>query len=410
MNIPPLHWLLRARHHCLFFGLLLVTLRGADGPATFDIQAALDALPPSGGVVRIPAGTYELKQPLVIRVGDVKLEGAGSATHLVNRSPDRQPAILIKHADYPKVRTARLWRITLADFRVSGSKQTGDGIRAEGIDEIYLRGVAVDHNGGNGIVLRDCYEDPRLVGNIITYNAAAGLLLQGCHDIIVSANQFEENQDAVRCLDGFNLCMTGNNLDDHLRHGVVIENTYGSIVSGNMIEECNGTAVILDRDCYGITIASNTIAHHLGGGVHLPDAWGCAITGNTFPLVHAGSIRVGPGSGRLTISGNAFSNSFIGGKNKRPATHKDPMGRDAGTGIVLEGTQDIAITGNTFGGLTTPAVTATKGSTRLMIVNNVIADVNSASPPGTSAIELGDATDCIVKDNLGAGPRPAATR
>ena len=55
------------------------------------------------------------------------------------------------------------------------------------------------------------------------------------------------NLDALRCLDPFNLCMTGNCVDDHLRHGVVIENTYGSIVSGNMIEECNGTAVILDR-------------------------------------------------------------------------------------------------------------------------------------------------------------------
>lgn len=403
--ITPLHSRFIARRHCLLFGLLLAALRGAEPPATFDIQAALDALPPSGGVVRVPAGTYELRQSLVIRTGDVKLEGAGTATHLVNRVPGRQPAILIKHANYPKDRKARLWRITLADLRVSGTKESGDGIRAEGVDEIYLRGVAVDHHGGHGIVLRDCYEDPRLVGNIITYNAAAGLLLEGCHDIVVSANQFEENQDAVRCLDGFNLCMSGNNLDDHLRHGVVIENTYGSIVSNNMIEECNGTAIVLDRDCYGITIAGNTIAHHLGGGVHLPDAWGCAITGNTFPLVFAGSIRVGPGSGRLAISGNTFSNSFIGGKTKRPATHQNPFARDAGTGIVLEGTQDIAITGNVFGGLETPAVTARDGCKRLLIANNLITDVNRGDPPGASPLALGDATDCIVKDNLGAGAR-----
>jgi len=410
MKTVMLYLLNPAWRRCLLLGFLLASLLGAESPATFDIQAALDALPPSGGMVRIPAGTYELKQPLVIRTGDVKLEGAGAATHLVTRAPGRQPAILIKHADYPKVRTARLWRVTLADFRVSGTKESGDGIRAEGIDEIYLRGVAIDHHGGHGVVLKDCYEDPRVIGNIITYNAAAGLLLQGCHDVVVSSNQFEENQDAVRCLDGFNLCMTGNNLDDHLRHGVVIENTYGSIVSGNMIEECNGTAVILDRDCYGITISANTIAHHLRGGVHVADGWGCAITGNTFPLVHAGSIRVGPGSGRLSISGNTFSNSFIGGKNKRQATHKDPMGRDAGTGILLEGTQDIVITGNVFGGLETPAVTASKGCTRLLITNNIVADVNRNSPLGTAAIVLGDATDCIVKDNLGADPgRSGAT-
>jgi hypothetical protein len=68
------------------------------------------------------------------------------------------------------------------------------------------------------------------------------------------------NWDAIRCIDGFNLCMTGNNLDDHLGDGVVIENTYGSVVSGNMIEECNGTAIVLDRDCYGITLSANVIA------------------------------------------------------------------------------------------------------------------------------------------------------
>ena len=29
------------------------------------------------------------------------------------------------------------------------------------------------------------------------------------------AAQLEENQDGVRCLDGYNLCLTGNVLDDH---------------------------------------------------------------------------------------------------------------------------------------------------------------------------------------------------
>ncbi|MDO8541766.1 MAG: right-handed parallel beta-helix repeat-containing protein [Opitutaceae bacterium] len=385
------------------FALSTAFLAAAQPATQFNIQAAINALPPTGGVVQIPAGTYEITTPLLLGTGDVRLEGTGSATHIINRNTSGQPALIVRHpelAKNPRDRKARLWRVTLANFRVSGSKESGDGIRAEGIDEIYLHGVAVDHHGGNGIVLKDCYEDPRLVGNIITYNAAAGVLLEICHDIVVSANQFEENQDALRCHDSFNLCMTGNNVDDHLRHGVVIENTYGSIVTGNMIEECNGTAIILDRDCYGITVSGNTIAHHLGGGVHLPDAWGCAITGNTFPLVHADSIRVGPASGRLTISGNNFSNSFIGGKDKRPPTGKTPMQTDAGTGITLDGTSDIAITGNTFGGLTTPAITVKNGSQRLLITNNVITDVNRGAP-GAKPIEAGGAKDSIIKDNIG---------
>jgi len=384
------------------FALTCGLLAAADSASRFDLQAAINALPPTGGVIRVPAGTIEITAPIMVGLGDVRIEGAGASTHIVNRNAAGQPALLIRHASYgttPRNKT-RLWRVTLANFRVSGTKESGDGIRAEGIDEIHITGVAIDHHGGNGIVLKDCYEDPRLIGNIITYNAASGVLLEVCHDIVVSANQFEENQDALRCLDSFNLCMTGNNVDDHLRHGVVIENTYGSIVSGNMIEECNGTAVILDRDCYGITVSANTIAHHLEGGVHVRDGWGCAITGNTFPLVHADSVRVGPNSGRLTISGNNFSNSFIGGKDKRPPTGKSAMQRDIGTGIMLDGTSDIAITGNTFGGLSTPAVTARNGCQRLLITNNVIVDVNRGAS-GAKAIERGDAKDSIIKDNIG---------
>ena len=388
----------------LLFLVSVSSIVAAESATRFDLQAAINALPSTGGVVRVPAGTYEITTPILLGSGDVRIEGAGAATHILNRNTARQPALLIRHAGYgktPRDAKARLWRVTLANFRISGTKESGDGIFAEGVDEIHVTGVAIDHHGGNGLVLKDCYEDPRLVGNIITYNAAAGVLIEGCHDIVVSANQFEENQDALRCLDSFNLCMTGNNLDDHLRHGVVIENTYGSIVSGNMIEECNGTAVILDRDCYGITVSANTIAHHLEGGVHLRDAWGCAITGNTFPLVHLDSIRVGPNSGRLTISGNNFSNSYIGGKDKRLPTGKSAMQRDAGTGIMLDGTSDVAVTGNTFGGLTTPAVTAKNGCQRILITNNVITDVNRGAPAGAKAIERGDAKDSVIKDNIG---------
>jgi len=390
---------------CRAFLALVVfsSIVAAQSAAPFNLQAALDALPETGGVVRVPAGTYEIVAPIVVTRGDVRIEGAGTATHIVNRNTTKEPAILLRHPNHakaPRHKDSRLWRVSLANFRLSGTKESGDGILAVGVDEIYITGVSVERHGGNGIVLRDCYEDPRLIGNLITYNAAAGVLLEGCHDIVVSANQFEENQDALRCLDGFNLCMTGNNLDDHLRHGVVIENTYGSIVSSNMIEECNGTAILLDRDCYAITVSANTIAHHLGGGVHLPDAWGCAITGNTFPLVHADSVRIGPGSGRHTISGNAFGNSYIGGKDKRPLTAKQPMGRDAGTGITLDGTTDIVITGNIFGGLTTPAVIAKNGCKRLLIAHNIITDVNRGAP-GAKAIDTGDAQESVVKDNIG---------
>lgn len=48
------------------------SLGAADAASQFDIQAAIDALPATGGVVRIPAGTYEITAPLIVRRGDVR--------------------------------------------------------------------------------------------------------------------------------------------------------------------------------------------------------------------------------------------------------------------------------------------------------------------------------------------------
>ena len=328
------------------------------------LQAALDAVPAEGGFVRIPPGRFEIDTPLRVRTTDTLLVGAGPATQLVNTNQDGRPAIVLEHPEYSGRETPsaeRLWRIEVAQMRVIGNEKSGAGIEAHYIEEVFIHDVTVTEHGSHGILLKHCYEDPRVSDNLITYNAADGIHLIGGHDIIVSANQFEENQTGLRCLDGFNLTMNGNNLDDHLGDGVVIENTYGSMLSGNMIEECNGWGIILDRDCYGITLSANVIAHEFAGGIDLRDAHGCAVTGNSFPLVKNAAIAVRENSGRIAITGNAFSDSYIGdGKTRRDAqpTSREEDPNEA-TGILLETSAPIALFGNVFSGLTTPPVRST---------------------------------------------------
>ena len=351
------------------------------------LQAALDALPSTGGAVRLPPGTFEIKEPLKITASDVLLEGAGTATHIKNTNTEGKSAIILQHPSGRDTDKDVLWRIRLANFRLTGNEKSGHGIEARRINEVFMQGVTSSYHGGDGIHLHLCYEDPRICDSLITYNRKTGLNLVGCHDIVVASNQFEENWDAVRCIDGFNLCMTGNNLDDHLGDGIVIEDTYGSVVSGNMIEECNGTAIVLDRDCYGITLSANVIAHEIKGGIDLRDAHGCTVSANTFTIVQKDAVRIGPGSGRIVVSGNNFSDSFIGGgKIKRTPDDR------AAAGMTLDGASDIAVVGNLFSSVRPQALSIEgKPASHVLFTDNVMVD---------AAADNGKLSDSVVKDNL----------
>ena len=352
------------------------------------IQAAIDALPDEGGMVSLPPGTFEISEPLKVSKSDVLIEGAGTATHIKNVNTEGGSALILQHPSSGDNRKAELWRIRLADFRITGNEKSGHGIDARRINEVFIDGVTVSDHGGDGVRLYFCYEDPRICNSLMTYNKKTGLNAVGCHDVVVAANQFEENHDALRFIDGFNLCMTGNCLDDHLGNGVVIENTYGSVVSGNMIEECKGIAIVLDRDCYGIALSANVIAHDAGGGIALRDAHGCAVSANAFTIMGSDAVNIGPNSGRITVTGNNFSNSYIGDdKTKRSANDL------TAAGMVLDGTSGITVVGNLFSGVRPKALTVKgKPSTSVVFTDNVLIDT-------TSDHKKLDAS--LVKDNLG---------
>lgn len=360
--------------------------------ATFpSLQAALDSLPKEGGVVRIPPGTFEISKPLVLSRGDVLIQGSGAATHIKNVNADGQPALVVRHPDGEKVKADdKLWRVMLSNFRITGNEKSGHGIEALLVNEIFIQGVTVSYHGGDGIKLDRCYEDPRVSDCLITYNKQTGLNLPGCHDIVVCGNQFEENRDALHVFDGFNLCFTGNCVDDHLGDGVVIENTYGSVVSGNMIEECDGRAIVLARDCYGITLSANVIAHN-GGGIDLVDAHGCAVSANTFvllkmppkakdgtqpPQLGTLNLRIAKDSSRITVAGNSFCDSYIG----EGAVMRKVNDQLAG-GIALEGTRDVNITGNTFSSLPKSVELRQPKSDNVLFSDNLLIEAPSDFAP-----------------------------
>jgi hypothetical protein len=139
------------------------------------LQAAIDALPTIGGKVVVPAGTYELNQPLRIAQEDVLIEGCGTATQIKNVNTEGQPAIVIESPKIKEDPKAVLWRVQIANLRVTGNERSGAGILARHVNEIFLHGVTSSYHGGDGVQLDNCYEDPRVCNCLLTYNKANGL-------------------------------------------------------------------------------------------------------------------------------------------------------------------------------------------------------------------------------------------
>ncbi len=337
------------------------------------LQAAIDAVPRDGGMVRLPPGELVITQPLIIRHENFRLEGAGAATHIKNADTSGQPAIILRSDAFDEINPRQrksLWRVMLSNFRLTGNEKSGHGVEAVWINELFIQGLTISHHGGDGIRSHFCVEDMRVNDSLLTYNRGAGLRAQGNHDTIVSACQFEENRDGIVFTDGFNLTLSGNNIDDHLRHGVVIENTMGSLVSANMIEQCGGAGLVLARDAYGITVTGNIFAQNFGGGADLRDAHGIPITGNTFVRCKQFGVRVSPHSGRSVISGNTFGDTFAGEWPRQIGPRRDNPNINEAAGILLETTRDITITGNSLSGLVTKPLTKTGENERILYEQN----------------------------------------
>ena len=125
--------------------VMTVTLAG-DGKS---IQEAIDALPPGGGVVTVPAGTHVCFRGLRINRSDVTLRGEGQAI-LKLASGVNQPVLLVGgDAEIP---AAAIRNIRVENLQIDGSQkgQTSETdparpwIRNNGIDVRRVHGLVVD--------------------------------------------------------------------------------------------------------------------------------------------------------------------------------------------------------------------------------------------------------------------------
>src|ERR1035438_10139363 len=136
------------------------------GATSVEIQAALDALPASGGEVTLPAGRFEIRQPIILRRDHQSFSGAGATTilHLADNAncpvlilgePVNNPQRLVKDLcvsgffiDGNRVRQQReLWRLT-----GEGAQIRNNGITVQGVSSSSVENVTTARCRSGGLV------------------------------------------------------------------------------------------------------------------------------------------------------------------------------------------------------------------------------------------------------------------
>jgi hypothetical protein len=250
------------------------------------IQRAIDALPPSGGEVRLLAQTYTCTEPVVLARSKAVLRGAGAATVL--RLADGANAPLVILGTTEDVPTTTVRGIIVADMTLDGNRhqQQFECLRGECSAENPLR--------NNGVTLRRV-EDV-LVENVRVTGARSGGLVTELGVRRATIRNFTATDSFFDGMAGYETeesVFDGMHLHDNLAAGISLDIAFNHNVITNTTITRTGKVGIFMRDSRGNLFDALQIRDSGEHGVFLAQVDGDATkpaAANTFvSLVVAGS-------------------------------------------------------------------------------------------------------------------------
>lgn len=272
-----------------------------DGTADdVEINAAIQALPSTGGEIVILDGTYNITAAIAMNKDNVKLSGNGAATILKRMwgSLGTQGVITI---------SAPNGGCCVENLCVDGNKETYTGGDNQGIflnsssgSNNIIKGNICNNNSGNGIFAASsdctvadniCNDNSRginltgdiynVVGNVCNYNSTCGIYFNGDDGNVVG-----------------NVCNGNTGYGIHSASG-----RYASII-GNTCNDNSSNGMHL----YGIqscAVTGNACASNAVNGILLTAGYYNAISGNLCNVNGSSGIIQSGNSSRNTITGNA---------------------------------------------------------------------------------------------------------
>lgn len=313
---------------------------------TAAIQAAINALPASGGTVDVPAGTYLIDALVSVRLRSYVHLRMSLDAKLVAKpnSSERYNVILVKKVRDVEVSGGQI--VGERDRHNGTAGEWGHGVFVCGSSNVTVRDMHISKCWGDGIVIAGAsvWQAPAIpsvnvfVANIVSTGSRRQALSLGyVRDVKVYDSEFSNSNGATpQC--GIDIEPENGNtaykvlfqnclIRGNARYGMLLYKGSQGVTVRRCTVENNGSCGIVTRNAVATYLAENTIRNNSATGVFIQDGTkNCQVSANTF---YGNYNRLG------TLSRTAFSLSGWASKIERD--------------VLIQGTtSDIRITTNYY--------------------------------------------------------------
>lgn len=253
-------WLLLSPMLCLAAPLtpvsepVVVTLSA--GVSEVQIQAALDALPVSGGEVVLPPGRFEIGKPIVLQRDFQSLRGSGGATILHLADNANCPVIIMGEPLNAPMHVIR--HLKVAGFFIDGNRshQQRELWRDQG------EGSEIRNNGITVQSVEDC-----VVENVVASRCRSGGLVTTLGVRRLAVNDFESFDNEFDGLASYlteDSVFTGLNLHDNPGAGISLDLAFNHNVISNAVLTANDLGIFMraSRENKFLNVSIRNSRHH----------------------------------------------------------------------------------------------------------------------------------------------------
>jgi len=227
------------------------------GVTSAGIQQALDALPERGGEVVLPAGVFEVRQPIVLQRDHQTLRGSGEATVLRLADGANCPVIIMGEPVNNPQRSVR--HLRLSDLFIDGNRyhQQRELWQLRGEDSIiHNNGITVQNVSDSVVEHVTCARCRS--GGLITTLGVRRLTVQGL-------TAFDNEFDGLACYQTEDCLFTKLDLYNNLGAGISLDLAFNDNVVSNAVLTANDVGIFMrassDNQFYDISISNS---HHYG--------------------------------------------------------------------------------------------------------------------------------------------------